>query len=244
MNAKRRYTASELRASWTPEKRAADGPWTRYLLRPLAFPTAGFFLAIGWTPNAVTYLSILLCVIAFPLFVIATPPFAYTGFALIFLFGILDCADGTMARARGIPNIWGEWVDALGGYIAYTVTLLGIGAAAEASSPAPAPLPTGTWVLVGGIAAAANLLMRVVYQSFRAVSPDPGKKEVGGEKKLSETIGITGFLLPLSVVGYAFGALHWVVLAYAAVYGGGALLVIFKLVRKVEAGDQVPVDGL
>jgi len=235
MNIKKSYTLRELRASWTPEKRAADGPWTRYVLRPLAFPTAGFFLALGWTPNAVTYLSILLCVVAFPLLVIATPPLAYAGFALIFVFGILDCADGTMARARGIPNIWGEWVDALGGYIAYTAMLLGIGAAAEASMPPPAPLPSGSWVLVGGISASMNLLMRVVYQSFRAVSPDSEKKAVGGEKKLSETIGITGFLLPLSVAGYTFGFLHWVVLAYAVVYGGGALLVILKLVRKVEA---------
>ena len=234
MNEKRSYTQAELRASWTPEKRAADGPWTRYVLRPLAFPTAGFFLAIGWTPNAVTYLSALLCAAAFPLLLAATPAAAYTGFALLFVFGILDCADGTMARARAIPNPWGEWVDSLGGYIAYTATLLGIGAAAERAFPPADPLPPGTWMLVGGIAAASNLLMRVVYQSYRAVSPDPGKKAVGGEKKLSETIGITGFLVPLSVFGYAFGFLPLVVLAYAAVYGGGCLLVILKLIRKVE----------
>lgn len=238
MSEKRRYTLSELRASWIPEKRAADGPWTRYLLRPLSFPVAGFFLALGWTPNAVTYLSALLCVVAFPLLVVATPACAYSSFALLFVFGILDCADGTMARVRAISNPWGEWVDSLGGYVAYTTTLLGIGAAAERTLPPPAPLPAGTWVLVGGVAAASNLLMRVVYQSFRAVSPDPGKRTVGGEKKLSETIGITGFLVPLSALGYFFGFLPLVVMAYGAVYGGGCLLVILKLVRKVESGNN------
>ena len=237
MNEKRRYTLSELRASWTPEKKASDGPWTRYVLRPLSFPVAAFFLALGWTPNAVTYLSALLCVLAFPLLVFASPIPAFAAFILFFVFGILDCADGTMARTRGIPNRWGEWVDALGGYIAYATTLLGIGAAAERISPPPAPLPPGTWVLAGGAAAASNLLMRVVYQSFRAVAGDQEKKAVGGEKKLSETIGITGFLVPLSALGYAFGFLPFVVLAYAAVYGGGCLLVILKLVRRVERGE-------
>src|SRR5512145_2881998 len=109
MSIRRTYTFAEIRASWTIEKRASDGLWTRYVLRPLSFPAAFVFLGLGWTPNAVTYLSALLCVLAFPLLAAGADAAVYAGFALLFVFGILDCADGNMARVRGIPNPWGDW---------------------------------------------------------------------------------------------------------------------------------------
>ena len=77
MSSGRAAGLARMSRSGRSEKRAADGPWTRYVLRPLAFPTAGFFLALGWTPNAVTYLSIGLCALAFPLLAAAIPAAAY-----------------------------------------------------------------------------------------------------------------------------------------------------------------------
>ena len=251
---------AEIRASLTEEKRRADGPWTRFVLRPLSYPAAWLFLRLGFSPNAVTYLSAALCLAGFLFLASGAAAAAYAGFALFFLFGVLDCADGNMARVLKRASPWGEWVDALGGYTAYAAILLGIGAAADSSAGGVLPgtgiglpWPAGGWTLLGGAAAAANLLMRAVFQNYRAVKGSlgrsaageaaepgaeaPGKAErasVGGEKRLSETIGVTGFLVPVSALAYGLGLLPWVVLAYAAVYGGGCLLVVLKLVRRVE----------
>ncbi len=232
------YTMARIRESWTPEKRDGDGPWTRYVLRPLSFYAARFFLGLGWSANAVTILGALLSILGFiPLAWRSLAPGAgpgaelavYGGFFLFFLFGVLDYADGNMARTVGTGSSAGEWLDAVGGYLAYTALLLGMGAVQGSA----------IYMLAAGAAASANLLMRLAFQSFRSMNVDAAAKSaVGGEKKFSETIGITGFLVPLAVIGYATGLLGWVILAYAGVYGGGAVIVLVKLVRKIEAADK------
>ena len=236
-----RPTLGEIRASLTPEKRVADGPWTKWVLRPLSYPGAWLLIRLGFSPNAVTYLSALLCVAALAFFAAGSAAFAWIGFGLFFLFGILDCVDGNMARVLKRTGPWGEWVDALGGYTAYAAMLLALGVASDASSGASLPgtglilpWPVGGWTLLGGAAAAANLLMRAVFQNFRVVKGSADRESVGGEKRLSETIGITGFLVPLAALAYGLGYLPWVLLAYFAVYGGGCLIVTVKLIRRVE----------
>lgn len=240
---RRIHTLAEIRASLSPEKRQSDGPWTRLVLRPLSYPGAWLFLRLGFSPNAVTYLSAALCVAGFVCLAAGGAMAAWIGFAFFFVFGILDCVDGNMARVLGTASPWGEWVDALGGYTAYAAILLGLGVAADASVGAVLPgtglvlpWPAGGWTLVGGIAAAANLLMRAVFQNYRVVKGASDERTgIGGEKRLSETIGITGLLVPLSALAYGFGFLPWVLCAYTIVYGGGCLVVVLKLVRKVEA---------
>jgi phosphatidylglycerophosphate synthase len=236
-----RFTIAQIIASLPPEKNRADSPVTQYVYRPLSFAAAWVFLSLGWSPNAVTYLSALLCLAGFGF--LASGPLwaAWVGIACFFLFAVLDCADGNMARVLKRESPWGEWVDAFGGYIAYTTILLGAGAAAQSLSNGTLPgipgaiLPwPGGWTLVGGVAASANLFMRTIYQGHRAITPDPGRASVGAEKNLSENLGITGVLLPALGLGLAFGFLPWVLMAYAVFYCGGCLLVAVKLIRRVE----------
>jgi len=234
-------TLKEIHASLSPEKRKADGPWTTLVLRPLSYPVSWIFIRLGFAPNGVTYLSAILCAAGFLSVATGRAVGAWIGFGLFFVFGILDCVDGNMARVLKKASPWGEWVDALGGYTGYATMLLAMGLAAdEACGPVlpgiglSLPWPYGGWTLVGGAACAANLLMRAVFQNFRAVKRDPDRNGVGSEKRLSETIGITGLLVPLSALGFGLGFLPWVVLGYFVVYGGGCFLTLIKLIRRVE----------
>jgi phosphatidylglycerophosphate synthase len=236
-----RVTIAEIVATLPAEKKD-DTPWSKFVLRPLSFPAAWIFLALGWGPNAVTYLGAVFCLFGFG-FLAAGPVWAaWVGLGFFFLFGILDCADGNVARVRRKPSPWGAWVDAFGGYVAYTTILLGAGAAAQTLSGGTLPgiraavLPwAGGWVLVGGVTAAANLFMRTIYQAHRAIKPDPGRTSVAEEKNLSNHLGITGMLLPALALGLAFGVLPWVLSAYAVFYCGGCLLVSVNLIRRVES---------
>ncbi len=236
----RRYSYAEIKASLSPEKRRADGPWTRFVLRPLSMPAAWLCMHLGMGANQVSYLGALCSLAGGALLALGSPPAAWAGLALLFAFGVLDCADGNIARTVKAGSVWGEWVDAVCGYVAYAAALLGAGACAELQSPGLLPLAgglalpwPGSWGLVGGLAASGNLFMRLAYSGYRRVRPEPAS--LGAEKGLSETIGITGLLVPAMALGYASGALALVVLAYALVYCGGALVVTVKLLRRAEA---------
>lgn len=237
-----RTTLREIAASLPPHRWRIDSPLTVVLFRPLSFLAAWLFLALGLNANAVTYLSVALCLAGFGFMVSGSAWAAWLGLGLFAVFDVLDCTDGNMARVKKSASPWGEWVDAFGGYAAYTTLLLGGGAIAEAQSAGRLPgiegavLPwPGGWVLVAAAAAAANLFMRAIYQAKRAVKADPGRASVSIEKRLSEYLGLSGALLPLLALGLAFGFLPWIVAAYAVFYCGGCALVSAKLIRQVES---------
>lgn len=238
-----RYRFREVLASLPPEKRRSDGTVSRFLHRPLSYPVAWALLNVGVTPNQTTYASAFLCVTGLALALVPVPVAHWAAVTCFFAFGTLDCADGTMARtirardSSAGSGPWGEWVDALGGYIAYATILIALGRSADLVAaggvPGPAGMITpGSWTVVGAIASTANLVMRLAFQSFRVVSDDSGRSGVSGEKRLSEEIGITGWLQPLYAVGLATGFLPYVLVAYAAVFVGGGFITVARLAKK------------
>lgn len=252
MSLSKRYSFREVLSSWTPEKRKKDGTVTRFFHRPLSFPFAWFFLNIGLSPNIITYISIFVCIIGFCFTLTPSLFFHWIALFCFLFFGTLDCVDGDMARTirlrkpnpgqqRGnIPN-YGEWVDALGGYCAYIAMILGLGLSCMLISGDTLPgtglsIPGGitTWMVIGSVTCAANLLMRLLYQSFRLVSGEASRSGVSNEKRLSEEIGITGWFQILYALGLVTGFLPWVLLCYAIIYCGGCLVTIFRLTSKIE----------
>ncbi|MCX7786470.1 MAG: CDP-alcohol phosphatidyltransferase family protein [Spirochaetes bacterium] len=265
-----RWTLRDLRSSLPIAKHRADAYWTRWVLRPLSYPVSWFFLRWGWSANAVSYLSALVALLGGFLLSWPYPRLQVTGAILLNLFAVLDCADGNIARVTGTTGPWGAWADALGGYVAYMAVLLGAGMAAEVTSIThPSILfsipevfwPQGGWVLLGGLAASANLLMRLTYQQYRTlqiqrnastrvedvesdgvesisaeteVKPGPGASEISSEKWISENLGVTGLLMPAVLLGVLTNTICCVVLFYTVLYTGGALWSVLRLARKVE----------
>lgn len=238
------YTLKSLTATYTNEKKQADSFWTRWVLRPISFPISLVALRLGFTPNMVSWISALLAILGGALFGLghlwAKPvPVQLGGIVLLFVFSVLDCADGNMARARNKANPWGSWTDAVGGYIAYTAALLGLGMAAEQGSHAG-----GLYILLGGIAASANMLMRasVHLKKLTQLSLDldrsdpsvPNAANSGAEKRLSENLGVTGILVPAFALGYVFDRLDWVLYFYTALYGAGSVWIIIKAAIKTK----------
>jgi len=246
------YRFSEVLDSLPAEKRKQDGTVSRFFLRPLSFPFTWLFLNTGFSPNGVTYLSMLFCLCGFVCALVPLMAFQYAAVGFFLLFGILDCADGNMARtirARKAPDAlsqsnginFGEWVDALGGYFAYATMILAIGVSCAFVSGGLIPgtglaVPGGesAWIILAAVTCAANLMMRLAFQSYRVVSGEKSRSGIGGEKKLSEEIGITGWFPVLYLAGIVTGSLPWVLAAYSLVYCGGCLLTVLKLVFIVE----------
>ena len=249
---KERYSFKEIIASYTPEKKASDGPWTRWVLRPPSFIFAKLFFSLGLGANTVSCLSALLAMAGFFLLALGGGALPYLGFLCFFLFGVLDCADGNMARTvrfrRGnsAGGAFGEWIDAVSGYVAYAAFFLGAGALCGKSGGGPWPggslwdgtfLPPWFWQLSAGAALGGNLLARLAFQSYRA-SASSARSETGGERKFSESIGITGFLVPLSTAAFYFGLLWMALALYALIYCGGFFFIVIKIMRTMNGRDK------
>ncbi len=238
-----KISLSQIRDSLPAEKNRADSIWTRYILRPVSIPVAWIFMRFGISANAVSYLSALLCVVAGILYASGDAVLAVTGAFLFNFFAVLDCADGNIARTAATTGSYGGWADALGGYVAYVTVLLSLGyAAAVHNSAFLGWIPQGNvWVLLGGIAASANLLMRLVYQSYKNIIPESSsevKKSIGFEKILSENLGVTGLLMPAVFIGLYLDILGHIVVFYAVFYTLGCVISLIKMIRKVEHASR------
>ncbi len=237
----RRYSVKDISSSMTDEKRRADGTVTKFLLRPLSYPVAAAALNLGITPNAVTCFSALCCIAAAGLAMTGNIHLHIAAAALFLLFGILDCADGNMARTLGKKTVYGGAIDAAGGYTAYTTQLFAMGLSACLLTGSP------RWFLPAAYAAAANILMRLFHQSFKNAELSAGMVPVQGkEKRFSEEIGVTGWMPLLYLAGlllFLFGGdgfapvLPAVLLAYALIYCGGFAVTSLKLIKKAAATD-------
>ena len=97
--------------------------------RPLAFLGVRAVERTGITPDQITLASIAAAIGA--AFSIATGTYAgfLWGAALVFLFNVLDCADGMLARVRGTGSPYGYILDGLAGYIGTAAIVLGLGQA-------------------------------------------------------------------------------------------------------------------
>lgn len=266
------YSAREMRSALPPEKRKSDGTVTRYFYRPVSYPVAAFFANAGFSANAVTYVSIGFCAVGFVLAMFPLFPLHVAAAACFMVFAVLDCADGNIARARRLRKAatggkttggestssdgkasgpaprYGEWVDALGGYCAYTAVILSLGLSSMLFAGPTLPftsltVPGGTsfWMVLASIACSANLLMRLAHQAWKNAVPDAGRGEISTEKRLSEEIGITGWLVPLYLAGLASGYVSLILIAYSGVYCAGCVISIGKKIVKlarIESGKE------
>jgi phosphatidylglycerophosphate synthase len=97
------------------EKAAYDGAYkgvtdilTLYLWRRPAFHLTRWATQIGMTPNMVTLIGAVGCVLAFYLFWIGS---YWSGIAAGFVFMVLDTVDGKLARCTGSSSKWGNVFD-------------------------------------------------------------------------------------------------------------------------------------
>ena len=97
------------------ERAAYDGAYkgvtdalTLYLWRKPAFHLTRWAAQVGMTPNMVTLIGAVFCVLAFYLFWIGS---FWAGVASGFVFMVLDTVDGKLARCTGASSKWGNVFD-------------------------------------------------------------------------------------------------------------------------------------
>ena len=107
--------------------KSQDGPLSKILFRPIAYPITRFFLPTPVTPNHVTGIACVLAITGCA--IVAWPSYqaAVLGSLLQHLAGYFDCTDGEIARLRHEGSKAGQWFDTVSDEATTVCYLGGIG---------------------------------------------------------------------------------------------------------------------
>ncbi|MBR4553861.1 MAG: CDP-alcohol phosphatidyltransferase family protein [Bacteroidaceae bacterium] len=106
---------STIKASDTYKSLETEEWLDRVFTRPIGLLWAKLFIAIGWTPNTVTILSIILGIAAGVLFFFDSLLLNLIGIILLIQANIFDSTDGQIARITGQKSQLGRVLDGVAG---------------------------------------------------------------------------------------------------------------------------------
>jgi phosphatidylglycerophosphate synthase len=167
-------TYKEIYDKCVPEaKRAADklNVWLYYVVRPLSIVGTKPLLKTSMTPTAVTALSMISTLIGFGLVSFGnTLEWKIVGWSGFFMWAILDCVDGNIARCKGQCSKRGELWDAAGGYLALSLIFFSSGISGFYEKTFIS-LWLPEWnIILGGMTALLSIYPRLIAQKKRAIS--------------------------------------------------------------------------
>jgi phosphatidylglycerophosphate synthase len=181
---------AELRATGQPDSvtaRRNEEHWAgRFYMRRLSPYGTWVFARLGWSPNAVTWLMIVIGVGAGA--VVAAPGLATAIVAAVMIqvYLLLDCADGELARWSRRTSVTGIYLDRIGHYLAEAALLAGLGIRAQGHYAL-----AGSYVTIGLAAAICAILIKAETDNVivaRAKAGLPARTSVGSANGGGDTV--------------------------------------------------------
>ena len=150
---------TELRAAGQPDSvtaRRNEEHWAgrRYMRRLSPYGT-WVFARLGWSPNAVTWLMIVIGVGAGAVVAVGGFAAAVAAAVMIQVYLLLDCSDGELARWSRRTSVTGVYLDRVGHYLAEAALLAGLGVRAQGHYAL-----SGSYVSIGLAAAICAILIK------------------------------------------------------------------------------------
>lgn len=245
-----KYSFKSILESLPKKKNSNSSWWVKLWVRRISFPITYLFINLGFSPNAVSVLSIFVTLAACACFCIATPGCIIAAIVLINLWLILDCVDGNIARCKKLKTVYGEFIDDIGGYFTVAFVYLAIGVCAFCKGGAI--IQAGNrWILVAGaVSSICDLLARLInkdYVNFSNKRPDYQQDDYRTESKKSlsyirrrigKEIGISGMFMPLTIICAVFNAYDLMTLFYCAFNGAALVLTTLLYSYKADKYDR------
>ena len=169
-------------------KRQTDrlNPWLYYVIRPISILLTKPFLKSNIAPTTVTAISIIVTLLGFIFISFATSiSLKVVGWLGFFLWAILDCVDGNIARCKNLTSKRGELWDATGGYIALALIFFSAGIIAYYEIGKYVLCNPEWYLIFGGLASVLSILPRLVAQKKKAISSHDSVKDVMDKSKFS-----------------------------------------------------------
>lgn len=162
-------------------KRKADklNPWLFYVVRPISILMTKPLVTTSIRPSSITAVSIGTTLVGFMLISFGNSLLIrIIGWLGFFMWAILDCVDGNVARCKKQTSKQGELWDATGGYIALSLLFFSAGIAAYYDTNLYAILSPEWYIVTGGMTSMLSLLPRLVAQKKKAINNSDAVKEV------------------------------------------------------------------
>ena len=135
-----------------------DGPVSRHLNRPLSIRISRRLARVPITPNQISLISFLLCVVAAWLFAIGGYVTLALGGLIAQFASIIDGCDGEIARLKFLKSDFGGWFDAVLDRYADALLLFGLTWHAHAAGPLHGVLVTFIGVRGGAVVLVVGFL--------------------------------------------------------------------------------------
>lgn len=201
-------------------------------------------LRLGRTPRQVNYFSLALVFVILGLVAFGGTAGRLAGAALVFAWQLVDVTDGTMARALGIRDNFGGFVDYATGIVLASFLPLALGtglhlapdgslAALLGATGLRAADPAAVVLAAGAAVSALSLYMRLLNrvlvirfgEALEGSRAGHARREGPGRLAIKNLETIGGVQAMVYFAAAALGALEIVLVGYAIFYAG--LLLVF-----------------
>jgi len=228
--------------------------WVYYLIRRISFYPTWLFLKLGLSANQATFISIIVGVIGCSFLAFGNYVTRVTGALLVNFWIILDCVDGNIARYKETSSDYGEFIDALGGYLLNAILFLSVGTGAfrypESSFSFINRIFAGNLdetvlLVLGAWSSLAVIFSRLILHKFLNIF-----SKVGGENKLEiesskgspfliyliahNIVSFSGFLMPILFIAVIFKLLGMFVFFYALMNTIILIVTTYRIVLKSQ----------
>lgn len=159
-------------------------PLSRYIFRPLGFRLTWLAVRLGATSEAVSWLSAAVGLLGLVGLVSGREAAVQAGLVLLILFNLLDCVDGSIARAMRTENPYGRFLDSVCGGIIDLGFWAAVGVVAF-QHPAFLYYPDGfgygplLWLSVGGAACLLAVTVGYMERTYDELLKEPWQKLQG-----------------------------------------------------------------
>ncbi len=231
-----------------------------YILRPLSFYPTAVSMNIGLTANQTTWISLMVLVVGCLLLAVGNYLSALAGAALLNVWLLLDFVDGNIARYERGCSRYGEFIDALGAFLAHlSFFAAGVGFYVSRNSLLlssfewPVERYSAVILIMGSIASLAAIWIRLIFQKFKNTFPASNfeKRDVLSVRDTTSIsavlmhlghnlVNLSGLLLPAFFLAAAFRLLDvfLILLAIAnTLIVAITLLRVLRLARELDALD-------
>ena len=250
-----KYTYKDIKASLTKKKNSRSSLWVQLWVRRASFPLTYLFINTGWTANMVSILSWVIIFIASVLLAINDFWIILSGIILTNLWLVLDCVDGNIARVKKKRTYMGDFFDAIAGYGPFSFTTIGLGFAAYHTSFLFPDEFKMYFIAIAGVAAMANLYMRLIHQKylncFFAAKKELNEieditlKDTEDKKsfayireQIDKNLGVSGLFMPWLFAALFTKTFDIMLLFYSAYYIMSFLAICFLYCKKASSFEK------
>lgn len=168
-------TLKEVRERTLPPSKRQAEKWDiwSYVCRPVGYLLTKLLLDTKVTPTQVTVWSVIACIPAFGFLAFGkTTSMMLIGWFFYFIWVVLDCVDGGLARCRQQSSRMGELWDAFGGYVC-TITIFFSAGIAAFNDTSRFSIGEPHWYIVLGASTALfAILPRLIMQKKKNLDID------------------------------------------------------------------------